>query len=383
MNPWQAEPYRVLFPLGMLLGVVAIAAWGMVLTGSAPIAHGPGDHGITMLLGVFGTVVLGFLGSAWPKQNQGRPWGLPVTLALGLVQTTLVLGLLAGGAWRQPVLGLAAATWLAAGVWSAWIARGAWRRGGDASSRAGPVTLIACAIALALAGARGHGAGVLPRMTPALALHAGVLPLALLLLDRVLPFFSKRPHPGVSFVRKRGFAAALVLGGTARALVEGLPLPDARLAQGLLDLTLAAVILRQWHGWRPWRGWRPPLLGVLHLGIAWIVGGYLLHGLATWLPLDDGAIRHAWLVGGLGTLVVGFATRVTRGHGGFPLVLGWDGALALVLVQAAVLLRVLPALAGAAHPHTHGAAALCLAAAFLLWLVRLGPKVRPLDRPLS
>ena len=41
------------------------------------------------------------------------------------------------------------------------------------------------------------------------------------------------------------------------------------------------------------------------------------------------------------------------------------------------------ALAGAAHPHTHGAAALCLAAAFLLWLVRLGPKVRPLDRPLS
>ncbi len=125
-------------------------------------------------------------------------------------------------------------------------------------------------------------------------------------------------------------------------------------------------------------GWRPPLLGVLHLGIAWIVLGYGLDAARCLLwPLDAGALRHLWTVGGLGTLVAGISIRVTRGHGGQPLALGKAGAAVVLLIQLAALSRGLLPLTGLPQTALYPVAGLGLAAAMLLWLGALGPAVRP------
>jgi uncharacterized protein involved in response to NO len=178
--------------------------------------------------------------------------------------------------------------------------------------------------------------------------------------------------PGYDGRRLPGFLPALLLTLGARIALRAVPAGAA-----LADLAAAAVLARQLWGWRPWPAVRQPLIGVLHLGVAWILAGLLLDAALVWQGGPAGLLaRHLWTLGGLLTLVVGISVRVVRGHGGGALVLGVDGAVVTGLVQLAVLLRAgLPLVGVQAPTLVYGGAAGALALALLLWLVRLGPGV--------
>ncbi len=358
------EPYRVLFPVAMALGVLLIGAWGAQL-GRGGALLSPATHGALMLWGVYGTAVLGFLLTAYPKQNGApQPPGL-VVLGLAAVQVLAVALWLVGGATALAGGGLATLAWAGITAWSATVALPSLRRGWDATTATVPLILATATVALGLS-----VSGMQPVLAPALAIHGVFVPLALTLLDRILPFFSRKKVPGYDGLRRVGFTGNLLALGILRALVEG------RVSAVALDVLLVVLIARQWQGWRPLQGLRPPLLGVLHLGIAWLLLGYVVDAAAPFLdPTMALYARHLWTVGGLGTLVMSIAIRVTRGHGGLPLVLGWDGALMVGLVQLAVLLRGVLPLLGVSHPLLWPAAAGCLGLAFLLYLVRLAPAV--------
>jgi uncharacterized protein involved in response to NO len=116
----------------------------------------------------------------------------------------------------------------------------------------------------------------------------------------------------------------------------------------LLAFALHAVRLARWQGWKVWDA---PLLWMMHVAYAWMVVAFLL------LALGDigsaGAARawlHAFTVGALGSMMLGLMTRMSLRHTGRPLVPPPAMVAAYLLLQAAALLRVCAALAGAGEP---------------------------------
>lgn len=347
-SPFWQDGYRPFFLLFATWGAAFLVAWVYALSGGAAIAVA--DHAIVMVHGVLGSGIIGFLLTAYPRQNAATP---PSARTLGL--------LLGGQAATQAAL---AASWLGAptamlatvlgaGVWGsvlAWalsVAVPSLRRQWEWTAAAVPVALLSAL--LSWLGIRLGVAGAVD-----LALHGFLLLLALGLLDKMVPFFSSRAVPGWSGLRRPGFIPALLV-----ALVLRAASPVAA------DVVIVAALVREWTGWQPQRGVRVPLVAVLHLGFLWILVGYAAEALGA----PRGACVHLWGVGGMMTLILGFGARVALGHGGQPLRLDARGALPIALVQVALALR----LAFYAGQPTLTAAGLVLAAALATWAARFGP----------
>jgi uncharacterized protein involved in response to NO len=346
------DGYRPFFLLFAVWGSAFLALWAHALSGGAPIPVA--DHAAVLLWGVLGSAVTGFLLTAFPRQNQGR---VPSPRVIGgfLLLQVVTQSALAASWLGAPTASLATAAgiglWAALLAWSVPIAVPSLRRAWDGATLAVPLALATLLVGWIILRTGDLRTGV------DLGLHA-LLFLAASLLDRLVPFFSSRVVPEWDGVRRRGFVPLLL---AAIAL---------RFAWPPADLLVAAVLLRQWHGWRPARAVRVPLLAVLHLGFAWMVAGYL----AGPLGLPRTLVVHVWGVGALVTLVMGLGLRVTLGHANQPLRLDARGVAVLVLVQLAVAFRVIiPLLAPGALAWCLPVAGLVLATAFAGWALRYAP----------
>ncbi|MFT5679881.1 MAG: hypothetical protein ACI8RZ_000786 [Myxococcota bacterium] len=353
-----SEPYRLLFPITALTGAAGCIGWLSALSGHGPTIT-PSQHGLLMLVGVIGAAVIGFLTTAYPRQNQGAVLGARGALLVTTTQVA-VIGLLVGG-WWTPVLqstGLALGVLLWAGlsIWSLTIAVPSLRRKPDPTTAGVPAVLLVGAVGIGLC-------GWWPMIGLSVLLLGALMPLAILLLDRLVPFFSRR-IPGYSGGRRAGLLAGLAVGTLLRLLAG-----EADWSAGA-SLGLAAILLRQWWGWQPTKGARVPMLAVLHLGMVWLIVGHLVDA-----ALGLRSALHFWTLGLL-TLILGIAIRVMRGHGGESLRLGGDGVLLVGLVQLALIGRAVLPLLGVTDSGLIwlGPAAL-LGAAFALWGVLFGPLV--------
>lgn len=345
------EAYRQFFPVMALAGAAGLVGWAVALRGGLSLS--PLAHGAYLIWGVFGTGVLGFLFTAYPRQNEAPPPGRAALVAALLAQLAA-----AGAAWHGP-LGVTGAIvgalpWLGALLWALPIATASLRRRWDDTTAAVPA-----ALAMGGLGAAIFHAGD-PRLGLDLGLHGLLVAVALAVLDRVLPFFCSKAVPGYDGFRRPRFAPLLLGAVLLRVGLRDHP------AVG--DVAMLAVLARQISGWRPWPAMRTPMIGVLYLGLAWIAAGYALD--LAMGPPGRALATHAWMVGGLGTLLFGVSMRVARGHAGLPIQMGADGAALLALVQLAAILRL--ALAPLGWPALAIPAG-ALALAFAGWLARLGP----------
>lgn len=353
------EGYRLFFPWSALVGLGLTVLWGGSFAGGWAMPMPPQTHGMAMLLGVWGAAILGFLLTAYPRQNEAAPPGRALIAGLLALHGLSILAILPTGALLPVALRVvaAAAPWLVAAGWSAMIARASLARRYDGTTAAVPIAFLAAAIAAGCFVAGATDSGV------RLAIHGFAVVAGLSVLDRVLPFFSSRLVPSYTGRRAPGFTPLLVAAALLRVCVPALP--------WLGDIALIALILRQLWGWQPWPAAREPMLGVIHLGVAWLIVGYVLDAAGA-KPASLAA--HAWLLGGLGTLWAGVTMRVTRGHSGQPIHMGVDGAVIVAAVQLAAATRLFAG-ATAAGPGVYAVASLFLAVAWLGWLVRLGPLV--------
>jgi uncharacterized protein involved in response to NO len=353
------ESWRLFFPAAAALAVAGLGAWGAQLAGF-PLGLSPADHGAFMLWGVLGTGVQGFLLTAYAKQNDAPLPSRPVLYGV-LSSQALSAGLLLGRPALPIGLGaaLVALPWVALLLWAAPVGLASLRRRWEPTTAAAPLALLGALVGVVL-----HARSVPAPRGVEVGVHAFLAPLALSLLDRLLPFFCSRVVPGYAGRRLPGFIPLLLLLSWAKVLA-------AAAAPALLLPIQAGLLLllsRQVWGWRPWPAVKVPMLGVLHLGLAWIAVAWLLDLVGA--PRSAGL--HALLVGGLGSLFLGLSMRVARGHSGLPIVLGRAGAALLLLAQAAALLRVAAALgAGAASGLLLSATLLGLA--FAVWLLRFLP----------
>ena len=357
MNRWS-NAYRPFFPTAMLLGVLGAVAWGLTLSGGAG-SLSVDDHAMLFIWGLFGTAIIGFLATAYPRQNGGE---LPVGLFAGgmlALQAAASLAILVGA--RQVAAVVGALPWAAITLWTASIAIPSLKKKFDSTTAAVPPAMLAAFVSWCLLAFGGNRALAID-----IAVHGFLVAIAVMLLNRMIPFFTGKRHPNYTGVKLPGLLPLLTLGLIARIAVS------APTQVAIVDLYLVAVMGRQWIGWKPQQGAQIPLVAVLHVGMAWIVAGYLYEGVTLLQGAPEGrAALHMWTLGGLGSLLFGFTVRVTRGHASKPLVLSWDGALVMALLQVAVVMRLLPDLFGAA-PTMWVASTHTLSLALVVWLVRFG-----------
>ena len=93
-----AEPFRIFFPVGIMLGMAGVLLWPLFYLG-AGIEYPSVAHARIMIEGFMASFIFGFLGTAGPRLTSTRPFALPETAAIFTLDL-LAAGLHLGGAHR-------------------------------------------------------------------------------------------------------------------------------------------------------------------------------------------------------------------------------------------------------------------------------------------
>jgi uncharacterized protein involved in response to NO len=371
---WRADPFRVFFPLGVVLAWVGVSHWlfygvGLSSTYSCEL------HGFIQMQGFMLAFAVGFLLTALPRRTQtAPPTGMEMTFAFAaLVATT-------AGAFAER-------WWIAeAGYAFVFILllRFAIRRflGREAGRRPpAAFVLIPIGVAQGLAGAACIAAASLQLVTPRamsfgkLLVEQGVfLCLVMGIGSLVLPLMGGTAPPpdlGSSPRETRKAVAYAAAGFTVFASFVLEHIGYTRVGPALRAFVFAAALAAGGGAWR-----RPAKAG-LHRQLVWLAVWLIPVGLlasAAWPDYRVPAL-HILFIGGFGLMAFGVATHVSFAHIGLErFSTGWPPAV--VALAIGFLLALAARLAADASEtyfdHLAWAAGLWLVAS-LIWLAFLGP----------
>jgi len=168
---------------------------------------------------------------------------------------------------------------------------------------------------------------------------ATIIILILVVAGRVFPFFTERGLSGTLIIRNPladglAIASAVIVFGLQLAGISGAVLATAAIFATLANLFRLSI-------WYVPRIWYVPLLWVLYVGYGWIITGFILTALAAFTLVLPSLALHAFTIGGIGVLTLGMMARVSLGHTGRALRISNAIAIAFVLINLTVLLRVL------------------------------------------
>ena len=162
-----------------------------------------------------------------------------------------------------------------------------------------------------------------------------------LVTGKILPFFTSKACPEITVTNKPRIE---ILSKLIIIILVFTPLiPKNDLFQSILLLAACLIHGVRWLSWSPFKTRKVFLLFSLHIGYAWLIIYFLLRGLGYFYQdLNFGAAAlHAFTMGALGILILAMMTRVSLGHTGRELIPGKSFYIAIFLVNAGALLRVL------------------------------------------
>ena len=372
-----AEPYRIFFPLGTLVGISGVSLWPLFFAGMHHSFYPGVMHARLMIEGFMGAFVFGFLGTAAPRLtgtphlSRGELWTL-LALYVAMVATHIA---------EQPVVGDVLFLLLLA-VFAVMLA---WRFARRTERPPPGFVLVGFGFVNAFVGALLAVLGTMtlsPRVALAGAnlLHVGwvllhILGLGGFLLPRMLGLPPAEETPN--------WTARAQLAGTIGAIITGTLLVEPFVSW---PVALAAVRVLAAGIWLaanlPLHRVRVPNVTLtLALRAALLL---LVIGLAFPLcwPLQRAAGLHVVFLGGFSLMAFTVGTRVVLGHGGFshlfPTRLPFLLAAAFLILSATALrvagdfvpLKRANLLTGASHAWMLGA---------VLWAVFVVPKLRAAD----
>ncbi|MBF5045728.1 MULTISPECIES: NnrS family protein [Myxococcaceae] len=370
---WRREPYRLLFPLGALLGVAGVLPWLLFGLG-ASLRYDPVFHALALVQGFLASYVLGFLFTFVPRRTATRA---PAAWQMGLALLLPVA--LTGAAWMGQ-LALSQALWvllllMLVGFVGARALRPQKQVPGGFAWL--PVSLVMGLVGSLLTAApaellpMGHlmGQGLLTQgMLTGLVLGVGTLLLPVLLYAR------PPANPGDHLL---GVTGLLHL-GAALLFIASFWLEAARSTQ--LGYALrAAVCAGLLVG--PMGLWRAPTERGLHRRFVWLSAWLLPVGyaLVALFPAHRVAGEHVVFIGGLALITLSISTHVVLAHGGYGGLLRaspWHVAGCGALSLSALLLRGLVSLDPAHFRGWLAGAAACFLGALALWAALVVPRLR-------
>lgn len=168
---------------------------------------------------------------------------------------------------------------------------------------------------------------------------ATIIILILIIAGRVFPFFTERGLMGTIIIRNPMLDNLSI---ACAALVFGMELFEiSGIMLSILAVIAAAVNAARVWGWYVQKIWYVPLLWVLYIGYLWIIIGFTMTALSALTLVAPSLALHAFTIGGIGVLTLGMMARVSLGHTGRVLRASNAIAIAFVMINLAVLFRVL------------------------------------------
>ncbi|MEW8499354.1 MAG: NnrS family protein [Candidatus Thiodiazotropha taylori] len=168
-----------------------------------------------------------------------------------------------------------------------------------------------------------------------------ILLLLIFVGGRVLPFFTEKAvagsTPRFSKQREQAVYALFLLWALSDLL-----LPNSWLA---MLFALGVAITQAWrlYDWHHPQVWKKPILWILYAGLA---VGFLLKAMAQIELFADNLATHALTAGAIGVTTLGMMARVALGHTGREIDANRTMALAFILINIAVVIRVFVPLTG-------------------------------------
>ena len=366
------EPFRLFFPLGILLSALGVSHWILHVLGYTSAYPGP-YHGLVQMQGFETAFATGFLMTAYPRfiESAGtHPWEL--LLALGLCIGGVVA--VAFDAWHPAqVLFLALTLHL-------WIY--ALRRLPTRGDNPPPV-FVFLAFGLASATVGGfliaHPQPRFPGLGEALVFEGMLLGFVLAAGSHLAPrllYQDRREAPTTGPEARR---QALIYGLVALALYTTFPVGAALSAP--LGYSLRGGITLAYLIWAL-RLYRLPATSTLHALLLWLAFWCIPIGFiaCALVPTHGSALRHITYTGGYGLMTFVIATRVVVAHCGFEYL--WDRTtpqigVALAAVTLGAVLRVLSTVTGGLYWTAIAVAAGLWLGGSLWWAVVFVPKQTP------
>ncbi len=377
---WQTEPFRIFFPLGVLIAWVGLSQWVFFPFGW-PKSYACDLHGFIQLQAFTMAFALGFLYTALPRRTQSPPPSrAELAVSGGLLVSITLFGFFAQ---RVPMMLGYVALFLV-------LARFALTRFWGAHARRRPPAAFALVPIAALQGLigpllviAGPRVNAAPWMYPLgrLFIEQGVfLCLIVGIGGLLLPLVGGWPPPADlgSSPRETRRALAYAAAGLAIVASEIAEALGAFRAGPIVRGVVVATALALGGG-----AWRMPKKAGLHRRWIWLAVwltplGVVLSGLMPGLRV---ASLHVLFIGGYSLLCLGVATHVAYAHlpGLESLMLTshravkWTGGLVIV----ALLGRTAADVSHTYYQHLSSAAAAWIVGS-AVWLAFLGPKlVRP------
>ncbi len=350
-SAWRRDPWKLFFPLGLLLSWAGVLPWFLFGIGATP-SYLSIFHSMVQVQGFLACFALGFLFTFLPRRTGTAPPSA-LELCLGLAAPVLLALFALRDQWLEAQL-----CWLLMlGV----LVRFALSRMLSArkKNQFPPAFLwvgmglfwgIAGAVLTAIGGAVGGSLMWLHETGRALVLQGVFTGLVLGTGSFLLPAIT-RGADTASVPRGPAFRRSLVFHGCAAALWTAAaflePLYSVRLAFALRGAVTAAVLVGTV------QLWRLPSMPGLHRRLTWISGWML--PLGSLLVAADPDLRraglHITLIGCFALLVLAVGAHVSLSHGGRPSLLStnpWQlwivGGLIAVALAARTCIDVFPSL---------------------------------------
>jgi uncharacterized protein involved in response to NO len=373
-----AEPFRIFFPAGAVLGVIGVSLWPLFYLG-AGVAYPNIAHARLMIEGLMGSFIFGFLGTAGPRLT-GAPH-----FSLSEVGTIFTFDLLAGGFHVSGANQLGDICFVVCLVVFALALAKRFRQRKD--SLPPNFVLVGLGLVSAIAGTVLIAAGETAQYSRAYQFGSALLNQSWVLLQviGVAPFFIRRlldlPTPDLPESRalapqwKREAALAALIGVVIIVSfwidVIGLPRTGGWIRAGAIGFCVLTQI--------PFRG-RTFLANSLRGGIMSIFFGFV--GVAL-VPLYRIGLLHIVFITGFNLVAFTVASRVVFGHSGnLPLLrkrLGFFIATITLLVLA-MLSRVSADFVPRVRTAHLIGAAICWLLAAAIWMSKVIPKVAVVER---
>src|SRR3989338_7321597 len=390
-HTFTAAPHRVMF-LGGALQSIAVMLWLLVeMATRYGVAGHPMDwsilpgavHGYLMLFGLFPFLIFGFLMTTYPRWMNGKEIParryVPAFVLLMLGAAGFYAGLMTG---RIVLLAAIFAT-LAGWGMALYALLRVLLDAQHPDKRHPQIIFIAlsmgwCSLAAYLVWLGSDNTAWL-RFAIQGGLWLFLLPVFASVGHRMIPFFTSTALPQHLVARPYWAWWVMLAAGVTHGLLQ---LADAAAWLWLCDLPLAFAALYLTHAWGLRRSLGIPMLGVLHIGFAWLGIAMLLSAVQSIVLFSSGgtafvwglAPLHALTVGCFATLLIGMGTRVTLGHYGLPMRADTPIKLMFAGIQLAAVLRVLADMLPVQITHwLYFAAAVIWLACFVPWVSRYLP----------
>lgn len=386
-HTFTAAPHRVMF-MGGALQSIAVMLWLLLeMATRYGVAGHPVDwpvvpgavHSYLMIYGLFPFFIFGFLMTTYPRWMNGKEIParryVPAFVLLMLGAAGFYAGLLTG----RNVLFVAVLATLAGWGVALYALLRVLLDAQHQDKRHPQIIFIAlsmgwCGLSAYLVWLWSDNAAWLH-----FAIQGGLwlflLPVFASVGHRMIPFFTSTALPH-HLVPRPYWAWWTIL---AASVMHGLlRLADAVAWLWLCDAPLAVAAFYLTYVWGLRRSLLIPMLGVLHIGFAWLGIAMLLFAVQSFASFLSGstliwglAPLHALTIGCFATLLIGMGTRVTLGHSGLPMQADTPVKLMFTGMQLAVLLRVLADMLPMQAMHwLYFAAAAAWLACFVPWVSR-------------